>query len=332
MRQTIHSKWHKIAALENVQVAIETNDAKLDANRVARSVNVDGIRVIFNHVNTLPKYVIYDDVVDMVFENNSPLQKSIRAMRKSGLAHLPFTELLVEFDHIKGISGDLLGGVHVDTDLKVREFVWLVEAREHKFFANHTNDPFIGVPFTLIEVPNNKKPLIILNANCLTGDFIEAPDRAVIGLSYRAFLTPFINEKAITVEEKNALLRAGQGNAMHTTATALSAVVALLRTKGVKLEHIEAPAKLNKSRVASGKAPISDHTVIRIGHLYDREGNQVKYAPTGRHMPVHWRAGHIRNQRFGPGLAKSYEVFIEPMLINYEEGTDVPAPVKEVTV
>jgi len=340
MRPTpIHSKWHKIADPMKCNIALAVNDYHgFDNRRSMEFIDADVIKQMFTLYDTLPKYVIYDDIVKLVFEDNGPIQKSVRSMIQANVAHLPYPELMVEFTSWKEVTGEIrnkLAGFKLDGDvLPIREFVWLGE--NPKGHLKGAEDyPFFAQPMTMVEPAGAKYPLLILNPNCIVGKYLldGAHDGTnKLGLEYKAHLSPFVKYKSMTPEMREGLRAANVKDTMWSASCAITAIIALLRTRGVVQDRIEAPAKLNKSRAAAGKTLIRDHTVLRIGHVYDRAGNQVAYNPTGRTMPVHWRAGHVRNQRFGPQLSKSYEVFIDPMLVNYVEGDTVPVPVKEVTV
>lgn len=94
--------------------------------------------------------------------------------------------------------------------------------------------------------------------------------------------------------------------------------------KGVAAEKVAAPEKLNKQRRAKGKVEIPEYTRLYIGSVEDRDGNSHAYS--GRTMRVHLRAGHTRNQHYGKGNAMTKLVFIQPTLVNYNPGDEVPVP------
>ncbi len=104
---------------------------------------------------------------------------------------------------------------------------------------------------------------------------------------------------------------------------AVSIALLMLNTRGIDKEHIE-PIKLNRQRLKSGKAAIPGHTLVHIGSIYDRDGNRT--GATGRHMPVHLRAGHTRWQAHGERMSERKLVFIQPVLVNYHPGDEVKAP------
>lgn len=88
-------------------------------------------------------------------------------------------------------------------------------------------------------------------------------------------------------------------------------------------------ARINK--VKSKKATKLEN---RLSHKYDYilVGNEHpksdSYAKDdGKNKAVHWRRGHLRNQRFGQNLEQSHIVWIKPMLINKDMVT-LPDTVK----
>jgi hypothetical protein len=48
---------------------------------------------------------------------------------------------------------------------------------------------------------------------------------------------------------------------------------AILSAKGTKREIVSAPAKLNAARSKVNKPPIRQHIVIKIGEVFDTNGN-----------------------------------------------------------
>lgn len=108
-------------------------------------------------------------------------------------------------------------------------------------------------------------------------------------------------------------------------ALAVSVAMLMLNIKGLDRETVATDA-LNKHRAKKGQAPIPRHSIVRIGTIYDRHGDGHAAGDANRHMPVHLRAGHVRNQAFGPGMQDHRPVFIPPVLVNYREG--VPEPVR----
>ena len=115
-----------------------------------------------------------------------------------------------------------------------------------------------------------------------------------------------------------------------SNASLVALVFALVSThlQGMEREVIT-PTRLNKRRAASGKPPVPSHTYLRVGTVYSRDGKAHK--PTaGGVRSVFIRSGHVRNQACGQGWSERKMIFIEPVLVNYNPGDDLPVPHKIV--
>jgi hypothetical protein len=140
---------------------------------------------------------------------------------------------------------------------------------------------------------------------------------------------PFVCWTGNSKNEEEEHLR---DNLAMTSVRALGIALLMLNNKSVAKEHIDTQS-LNKARMKNNKLPIPAYTVLKIGTIYDRHGKAVSN-PTGRHMPVHWRCAHIREQRYGPGYSKVRPILIAATLVNFDSDTDidkVPVPKHEVT-
>lgn len=337
MATPIHTKYHR---LFGARILLDINGECAPQKLINSAVNADLITDMIDQCSRLPRYIIQPELMNSIYKES--MGKSLAAMIERKVAnHLPFKEVLVEFEE----KAELNNADGSARSSKVRHFIWLSESS--LFQANHAlhvpiSEKFVAICWTLIDDIDD--PAIVMTplmATCslITNEFAKQNNIPTTGKSsgtlIKAVLGPHIKRGSLSREiEESLITREGVAHAFSPVNDALCAMVLLLHTKGVVADRIEVPAKMNKARAASGKPLIQDHTVIRIGHVYNRSGEQIKYVPgaSGRTMPVHWRAGHYRNQRFGVKLSKSYELWIEPMLINYVEGdTPVPKP-KEVTI
>jgi len=70
-------------------------------------------------------------------------------------------------------------------------------------------------------------------------------------------------------------------------------------------------------------------TLLHLSHYHDSSGKRHGVS-TGRHVRLHLRAGHIRNQACGLGFKDHRQVFIKPVVVNYVPNVPVPVPVREV--
>lgn len=102
-------------------------------------------------------------------------------------------------------------------------------------------------------------------------------------------------------------------------AAAIAVRVACLMTHigGLDREHVPAPERLNKQREQVGRVPVRAYHYVHVGRVYDRAGKAHDYNKSGRHMPIHMRAGHTRNQPFGPERSERKLIWIPPVLVNY---------------
>lgn len=135
----------------------------------------------------------------------------------------------------------------------------------------------------------------------------------------------------------------------HELCIGLSMGIMLVNISGIEREKVQPKASFNRARERSGKPKIPDHTVVRIGHVYNSSGQRVAYdrGATGRQpMRVHMRAAHTRRQQHGPafldtdegrqyrGLSSTTEthhvVLIDAVLVNYRDGTDLERPLPKV--
>lgn len=109
-------------------------------------------------------------------------------------------------------------------------------------------------------------------------------------------------------------------------AAAIMIALLMSHTSGLERETIE-PNKLNKARKRNGKSQIPTHVIIRIGHVYDRDGKRVAINESNRRsISIHMRAGHTRRQHYGPQNSQTKIVWIPPVLVNYKDGSELPLP------
>lgn len=151
-------------------------------------------------------------------------------------------------------------------------------------------------------------------------------DEAIEGFAARQILqvgddmaavSPGIIKVGLSAAGRYGLAVGSHGDPSEGMAAAVAVAVALLmlNIRGVEKTVIETDA-LNRARTKRGHGPVPQHTVVRIGTVYDRSGRAAS-APTGRRMPVHLRAGHTRMQACGPERVDRKPIFIPPVLVNY---------------
>lgn len=333
--QTIHTKYHK---LFGARILMSVESKVLPATLFNQLVDTDSVNDHIFSLSNLPRYVIYEELLEMLLDKNGTMHKSLNAMIDGGMVKLPYEQVIVEFDSPANIS---YGGQDEKRICKVRHFVWLSE-----FTSKKPKEKFTAVQWTLIE--NRERPDLVLSPLAVACDLMSPAqiensknddiekignvDNSA-GVIMRAVPSHFFYKNRLTTKFQEHILTGNEIDTLKPISEALCALIVLMHTRGIKQEKITVDAKLNKARAKNDKPLIQDHTVIRIGHFYNRDGERVEYnSNTGRTMPVHWRQGHWRQQRWGTGLDKVRPVFIKPMLINYVEGEEPKHKPKEVTV
>ena len=119
-------------------------------------------------------------------------------------------------------------------------------------------------------------------------------------------------------------------NTAQSIAYQIVSTALLMHIKGIGTQRSEAPAKLNKHRAASGKPPIPSYTLMHITHVESADGTSHAY--TGRHMPVHLRAGHVKQQPHGPKNSLRKQIYVPPVIVNFTPGVEPKVPRRIVTL
>jgi len=137
---------------------------------------------------------------------------------------------------------------------------------------------------------------------------------------------------SISMDEAGMTVDSGEKRSheswMKAAGLCVGIALLMMNIQGIDREVIE-PTRLNSRRVARGGVAIPRHTVMRIGHVYGRNGERIGYGG-GRQMPVHLRAGHARRQHYGEGNELTKIVYIPPVLVNFHPGAQEPKPPKRV--
>ena len=263
--------------------------------------DADAIRALYE----APVYCLDPDVLDLMATRGS--YNSVVALFRSGLGtRLPYPEMIVEIN-----------------DTQSTTYIILAEAKT-RLVAPHPetgtdvaiDSDFVARIITVLGIGN------VLDVTVCAGTFIvEAgkPDRPTMLIGLR--------------DDRHKLKPDDVGGFHRRMAIVKLAIKALLLamvTDGIGQRIVEAPAALNKARAGKGKPPIPRHIVISVSHYTDRAGKR-HCVSSGRHVRLHWRAGHIRRQPCGPGRRQRKAIFIAPVLINYAPGiTGLPSPATHI--
>lgn len=185
--------------------------------------------------------------------------------------------------------------------------------------------PMGGAPasrYFILLLEGNNPDMIIGYGACLSShdtELVVINDPIPIGICEDGLI--------VSTRDKNDTM-------VWATTVALSLAFLMLNTKGIDKQVIHT-GRLNKARAKTrdGRKPVPQHTVVRIGTIYDRSGKGHSATGTGRHMPVHLRAGHTRGQHFGKGNEDLKIIYITPCIVNFSDGDDKPKiPNKEVRI
>jgi hypothetical protein len=244
--------------------------------------------------------------------NDKKVQASILTLVKHGVQSLPFNPMLVEW-----------------RDHRDPEFVHFVRLQ---------TGPIVPPMFT----GQLKESCDVYAYPMTTYPGPETGDRAILAMDIRDPMPlswdggkhgkedrPFV---CWTGRAKNPEEEQLRDSLAMVSVKALAIALLMLNNRSVAKEHVDT-TPLNRARMKNNKLPIPAYTVLKIGTIYDRHGRSVSN-PTGRHMPVHWRCAHIREQRYGPGFTKVRPILIAATLVNFQSDTDidkVPVPKHEVT-
>ena len=261
-------------------------------------------------------YVTDDKVIKLI--GYDKVQDGFAAMIKAGIRQLPYDPILIEFrDPTRGI-----GGV-VFVRLQSKPMAPIPDMKpEHVDFKYD----IFGYPITLTPDPRVGKEEGYIVSTTAPDDpiciaFNTEPEAKT---PYTVYAARSHDHSIEDITKRELAL---------DIAEAMSIALLMLNTRGIEKVHVDT-GRLNKARLKnhSPKPLISPYTVIRIGHIYDRAGNAHSVTGTGRHMPVHWRAGHVRNVRYGPraGPELHRPVFVPACLVNFEGEDEIPMPKHEV--
>ena len=320
----IHTQLHKV--MDDVRrgeafISIPVNKLPLsdtfDPSKFSRKNLL--IAGALERMTQVPLFCISEELVDLAV--GDPMGASANALVRAGKTRLPYPEMVVEMD---------VGRVAiVETGIeRMRVFVYMKQTSPEELMD-------VVVCRRVGNGPGAHTILPVGVYQARPKEFVlptdDGPDKFGIEMGMSI---PFINEPISLLERPNYDRIYEVSGSEDGTAAALAMIVALLlmHTRGVEREAIT-PAKLNKARRKSGKSEVPTHTVLRIGTVTRRDGTTYTYKhdPNTKVMPVHWRRGHYRMQKYGPGWSMEREIYIEPMIVNYVEG-ETPKPVRKSVV
>lgn len=246
---------------------------------------------LWRHMESDPHYVFNDEVRDLLC-GTKQADDSIMAMAEFGLVHIPYPRMTVEFNGKSSLR-----------NATASEYTWFAHITEKgdRFevrlpYYNHVHDR-AGRWGEKTEFEISGKETAI----CTVTNFAGAA-------GFDDTITQEIGWIGM------AGLRMG---------------VLMAQIAELDREEVPAPEKLNRHRIRKGEKPIRGYNYIRIGRVVDASGNSYERGTTGRHMPIHLRAGHVRRQHFGKDRAEVKRIWIAPVLVNYKPGDTGGKPILE---
>lgn len=278
MRGQIATKLHKLAEMATLAKIAAKDDEKASK--------------FFSDKNA--HYVVTPGLSELL--NRSDAQKSIQAIHEAGVVALPYSPMLVEFEHKEHF----------------REFVLLTQVgdkicSEYAFLMK--NDPLAPMS-PMYRVPIGETFGLVL------------PEKIDIQILPDGYLVSVHSPVNLELGMRNALIAASR--------FAMDVAFLCLNMQGVEKEVINC-APLNKKRIANNKPPIPQHTSLYIGRVWRRDGTSFAYKSGQRNSPrVHIRCAHTRMQRHGKGLSESHLVLIPQRLINYIETGEKVFPPRKI--
>ena len=293
-------------------LANQTYDSPNNTNEIELS---QAIRLILT--NDVPHYVTDEKVLKLI--GSEKVQRGFAAMVRAGIRGLPFDPILIEFRdpaHIFGATSfvRLQSKPLRPLQLTMRESI---------------RGDIYGYPVALSDDPRFEKGVGYIISTLASDDPVIVDFDAPEDRPDQPYVV-YVGHGKTDIDEK------GKQQLGLDVAEAMSIAMLMLNTRGIEKVHVDT-GRLNKARAKGSvkKPPIPSYTVIQIGHVYDRHGNAHSVSGTGRTMPVHWRAGHIRQQRVGPRVGRKEDrpvkpVFIHPILVNFEGEGPIPVPKHEV--
>ena len=213
-------------------------------------------------------------------------------------------ELLRREDTNKSIMAIMQAGIaRLPFNPMLVEYQSLSIAEEH-----HPSRYFV----LLAESKQNQLGARVARLDAGDASLVVQAEAIAIGLTPEGFLIEAVDAAEGRFDSMSDTFRVA-------AAVAVAIALLMLNTKGIEKEVIHTD-RINKARQKhENKVPIPHHTVVRIGTIYDRSGRGHSATGTGRHMPVHLRAGHTRHQHHGKNNEEVKIIYIPPCIVNFKD-------------
>lgn len=289
----------------------------IEAIRASRTTGAEAD--FMEGIGALPHFVFDLELAGTL--DRRAMTSSMGAMKAAGVMHLPYPEMLVELWR---------GAANYRQFCAIREEgVGIFRMAMVQYGENPNGqlyiDPVFYADFEWSDVvaPDAEE---IVNADG-TSRPVGEPDPAASKWGFNIHFT----------DDKRKQLTVGLG-------FGLMVAVMMTNISGLDRELVS-PKPLNKARARKGKPRITDHTIVRIGHVYNESGQKIRLTDANRRgMTIHMRSAHTRRQQHGakwveenPELAAlpsnhgdHHIVLIPAVLVNFKDGSDLPLPKPKV--
>lgn len=314
-----------------LHAALELMNNRHELRELRGSADTNSVMELLVEMSRVPLYVLdWDLSMKLEFKT---LAKSANAIHDAGRMHLPFPRLTFEL-------WGRWAPVGKPKDVQQRLFVMVDEKGPGAFDCS------------VLEWRTNGEEEAVSTIFRLGLDWIATP---IPGAKIYPPLKPGETDAdlagfAASWDDEAPIINEDLANRLiHEIGMGMLMGVMMVNIAGVEREKVTPKASFNRARERSGKPRIPDHTVVRIGHVYNSSGQRVAYdrGDSGRQpMRVHMRAAHTRRQQHGPafldtdegrqyrGLSSTTEthhvVLIDAVLVNYRDGTDLERPLPKV--
>jgi hypothetical protein len=301
------------------------------------------LKNFINDASDLPRFVIDRELIELATKGE--YTQSLIDMKRAGVLHLPFREMIVEFlsrssTNRTAHSIVLLRDLTLDNDDDRPPNKWesgkVVDPHseeEEKFdfygvrmsVENDVEGEYLCMSPSILYMAINNKDVVPTEKQAEWVDYSD--DKCwlrMLGCGHR-MMPP--NKRTNDLVQQTWTKDAGS-----IYYAAVSAYL-LMSTAGIAKEVISCE-KLNRKRgPGTGKPIIPQHTYIRIGHVYRSASSKDSDTYVPRRSPrPHWRRGHLRGVHYGEGRAFLRTKYIPPKLVAYHGDDQKPKVGKEYVV
>lgn len=301
--QPIRTKWHRLNPL------IDAESVYLTAPKGGLSQPFTGhreeLKEFLGQLGKLPKFVVAPELVDIA--NDADFRRSLLDMKRAGVMRLPFPAMVVEYPREGGHM------IIVLRDLKAGG----TNSWEDPSFVGGGQDLY-GLAFRIHQ--DKKGEYLVVPGSASHMSIEDRGGEPWIRFAAGTAFLP-ITDPAHSYLVQNTYLKDSAD-----VFWAACAAYLLMSTRGVEKEVIDT-TRINKKRLLSNREPIPRHTYIHIGRVYRSASSDQsdEYLPRRSPRP-HWRRGHAKAVRYGPGREKVKEVYIQPKLVAFVGEVEPAAP------